>query len=206
MTTNKFIVFEGNEGTGKSTHIQSVSEYLKQKNIDHIVTREPGGTDFGESVREVLLDTNSNFDPLSEAMLFYASRIFNYNQIILKALEVGKLVICDRFHYSTFVYQGLAENNKKVIDLHNVLDEYFSKKISLIIHLDASIETCLSRISSRKVSDKFERQGKDFLLKIKKSYEEAFIGNTRVKTIMTDNEKNIVWNNIKNEIDILLND
>ena len=82
MTSTKFIVFEGNEGTGKSTHIRSVSEYLKEINVDHIVTREPGGTEFGESVREVLLNQNSNLDPLSEAMLFYSSRIFNYNHII----------------------------------------------------------------------------------------------------------------------------
>ena len=83
MTSTKFIVFEGNEGTGKSTHIRSVSEYLKEINVDHIVTREPGGTEFGESVRDVLLNQNSNLDPLSEAMLFYSSRIFNYNHIMI---------------------------------------------------------------------------------------------------------------------------
>ena len=206
MISSKFIVFEGNEGTGKSTHIQSVSEYLKEINVNHVVTREPGGTEFGESVREVLLNKNSNLDPLSEAMLFYSSRIVNYNHIILKALNEGKLVICDRFHYSTFVYQGLAENNKQVIKLHNVLNEYFSRKISLIIHLDASIKTCLSRISTRKVSDKFEKQGEEFLIKIKDSYREAFKGNGKVATIMTDNDKSVVWKNIKKQIDALLND
>ena len=206
MIASKFIVFEGNEGTGKSTHIQSVSEYLKEINVNHVVTREPGGTEFGESVREVLLNKNSNLDPLSEAMLFYSSRIVNYNHIILKALNEGKLVICDRFHYSTFVYQGLAENNKQVIKLHNVLNEYFSRKISLIIHLDASIKTCLSRISTRKVSDKFEKQGEEFLIKIKDSYREAFKGNGKVATIMTDNDKSVVWKNIKKQIDALLND
>ena len=79
MTNKKFIVFEGNEGTGKSTHIKFASDYLTQKKIKHIVTREPGGTSFGESVRSILLDKNSGLDPLSEAMLFYASRVFNYN-------------------------------------------------------------------------------------------------------------------------------
>tara|TARA_B100001559_G_scaffold48563_3_gene37001 strand:- start:344 stop:964 length:621 start_codon:yes stop_codon:yes gene_type:complete len=206
MTSTKFIVFEGNEGTGKSTHIRSVSEYLKEINVDHIVTREPGGTEFGESVREVLLNQNSDLDPLSEAMLFYSSRIFNYNHIILKALNEGKLVICDRFHYSTLVYQGLAVKNKQVIELHNVLNEYFSRKISLIIHLDASIKTCLSRISSRKVSDKFEKQGEDFLIKVKDSYIKAFKDNEKVATIMTDNDKSVVWKNIKKQIDSLLND
>ena len=140
MPNKKFIVFEGNEGTGKSTHINFASNYLAQKKIKHIVTREPGGTSFGESVRSILLDKNSDLDSLSEAMLFYASRVFNYNNIILKALNDGKYVICDRFHYSTLVYQGLAENNKRVIELHELLDSYFSEHISLIIHLDASIQ------------------------------------------------------------------
>ena len=124
MAIGKFIIFEGNEGTGKSTHIQYASDYLKKCNIECIVTREPGGTTFGESVRDILLDTNSSLDSVSEAVLFYASRVYNYNNVILKALSEGKYVICDRFHYSTLVYQGMAENNEKVIQLHKTLDSY----------------------------------------------------------------------------------
>lgn len=206
MVKNKFIVFEGNEGTGKSTHIKFASNYLTEKKIEHIVTREPGGTDFGESVRSILLDKNSDLDPLSEAMLFYASRVFNYNNIIMKALKSGKYVICDRFHYSTLVYQGIAENNKKVIELHKTLDSYFSKHISLIIHLDASIENCLSRINSRKASDKFELQGEKFLIKIKSSYEEIFKNNKKAIKILTDEERSIVQNNIKKHLDKLINE
>mgnify|MGYP003323672212 CR=1 FL=1 len=141
-------------------------KYLKENNIECIVTREPGGTTFGESVRDILLDTNSSLDSVSEAVLFYASRVYNYNSIILKALNDGKYVICDRFHYSTLVYQGITQNNEDVINLHNVLDPYFSKNISLIFHLDASIETCCSRINKRAASDKFEKQGRELLLSL----------------------------------------
>jgi dTMP kinase len=206
MTHKKFIVFEGNEGTGKSTHIKFASDYLTQKKIDHIVTREPGGTSFGESVRSILLDKNSDLDSLSEAMLFYASRVFNYNNTILKALNNNKYVICDRFHYSTLVYQGLAENNKRVIELHKVLDSYFSEHISLIIHLDASIETCLSRINLREESDKFEQQGKDFLIKIKSSYEKIFLDNKKAVKILTDSNISDVQMNIQKHLDKLIDE
>jgi len=206
MPNKKFIVFEGNEGTGKSTHIKFASDYLAQKKIKHIVTREPGGTSFGESVRAILLDKNSDLDSLSEAMLFYASRVFNYNNIILKALNDNKYVICDRFHYSTLVYQGLAENNKRVIELHKVLDSYFSEHISLIIHLDASIETCLSRINIRKISDKFEEKGKDFLVKIKSSYEQVFLNNKKCVKVLTDNKINDVQVSIQKHLDKVIDE
>ena len=206
MPNKKFIVFEGNEGTGKSTHIKFASNYLAQKKIKHIVTREPGGTSFGESVRSILLDKNSDLDSLSEAMLFYASRVFNYSNIILKALNDGKYVICDRFHYSTLVYQGLAENNKRVIELHELLDSYFSEHISLIIHLDASIQTCLSRINTREVSDKFEEKGEDFLVKIKSFYEQVFLNNKKSIKILTDNSVSDVQKNIQNHLDKLIDE
>ena len=206
MPNKKFIVFEGNEGTGKSTHIKFASDYLTQQKIKHIVTREPGGTSFGESVRSILLDKNSDLDSLSEAMLFYASRVFNYNNIILKALDDNKYVICDRFHYSTLVYQGLAENNKRVVELHRVLDSYFSEHISLIIHLDASIETCLSRINIRKISDKFEEKGKDFLVKIKSSYEQVFLNNKKCVKVLTDNKINDVQASIQKHLDKVIDE
>ncbi len=206
MAHKKFIVFEGNEGTGKSTHIKFASDYLTRKKIDHIVTREPGGTSFGETVRSILLDKNSDLDSLSEAMLFYASRVFNYNNIILKALNDDKYVICDRFHYSTLVYQGMVEKNQKVIDLHQTLDSFFSEHISLIFHLDASISTCLSRINKRENSDKFEQQGEKFLIKIKSSYEKVFLENKKSIKILTDDDIKIVQNKIQKHLDILIHE
>ncbi len=204
MAIGKFIIFEGNEGTGKSTHITFAANYLKKCKIDCIITREPGGTSFGESVREILLDPNSSLDSVSEAVLFYASRVYNYNNIILKALNEKKYVICDRFHYSTLVYQGITQNNNEVIELHKVLDPYFSKNISLIFHLDASIETCYSRINEREISDKFEKQGKDFLIKIKSAYLDIFKNNIKAVNISTEAKKDKVQKNIKDHLDRLL--
>ncbi|MEC8996240.1 MAG: dTMP kinase [Pseudomonadota bacterium] len=206
MTKAKFIVFEGNEGTGKSTHIDFTSDYLTKNNIKHIVTREPGGTPAGESIRKILLDNKSNLDPFSESLLFYASRIINYHSVILKALDNGKSVICDRFHYSTLVYQGLSKINQNVINLHKSLDKYFAEKISLIFYLDADIDTCLSRINRRESSDKFESKGKKFLEKIQKSYSEVFKDNKKAIKVETNQDKDIVNKTIIKNIDKLFND
>jgi len=206
MSIGKFIVFEGNEGTGKSTHISFAADYLRKNNINCIITREPGGTEFGESVRNILLDSNSSLDPTSEAILFYASRVYNYKNVILKAINNGKYVICDRFHYSTLVYQGITQGNNEVIGLHNVLDSYFSNNISLIIHLDASIDACYERINRRDTSDKFEKQGKELLVKIKSAYAEIFKENPKVVLIDTEKDKKSVQNQIKEHLDKLLND
>ena len=126
--------------------------------------------------------------------------------IILNSLERNEYVICDRFHYSTLVYQGVAVNDENVVKLHKVLDPYFSKNISLIFHLDASIKTCLSRIESRSSSDKFENQGKDFLIKIKNSYNQIFKNNNKVVKIMTDSGKEKVQKIIAIQLDKLINE
>ena len=192
MKKGKFIVFEGNEGTGKSTHIKRLSKYLDSIGHKHIITREPGGTDFGEKIREILLDAKSELDPLSEALLFYSSRIMNYRNIILETINKGETVLCDRFHFSTIVYQGMCENCKEVSDLHGVLDSYFSEHISLIVYLDADVETCLRRMNRRSVSDKFEAQGKEFISKVKESYDNLFSSNKKVFRVDTAHNADIV--------------
>ena len=205
MKRGKFIVFEGNEGTGKSTHIRRLSEYLNSIGHKHLVTREPGGTEFGEKIRAILLDTKSQLDPLSEALLFYSSRIMNYRNIILDTINRGETVICDRFHFSTVVYQGMCENCNEVIDLHSALDNYFSEYISLVVYLDADVETCLARLSRRKVSDKFEAQGKAFISKVKESYDRLFSSNKKVFRIDTDDSldevSNLILERVKDVID-----
>ena len=202
----KFIVFEGNEGTGKSTHIRNLSAYLKTIDHKHIVTREPGGTEFGESVRSILLNSKSTLDPTSEALLFYASRIMNYRNVILNAMDAGQTVICDRFHYSTLVYQGLSQNCDEVCRLRETLDAIFSEHISIIIYLDASVETCLSRINKRKKSDKFELQGKKFLEDIKRSYQIAFKDNGKKFAVDTDQKIDTVTDIIRRKIDVILDE
>ena len=201
----KLIVFEGNEGTGKSTHIKLLSQYLSERNIKHYITREPGGSEYGEIIREMVLDKNSNLDALSDALLLYSSRLYNFNNILIKRILSGDFVITDRFHYSTLVYQGYVQNCKEVIKLHEVLDPYFRNYIAKIFYFRTTVDTSSNRISKRISSDKFEIQGKDFLSKIDNAYNKIFKNNNDVVEIVTDGEKNIAQNKIRDCIDKIIN-
>ena len=201
----RLIVFEGNEGTGKSTHIKLLSQYLSERNIKHYITREPGGSEYGEIIREMVLDKNSNLDALSDALLLYSSRLYNFNNILIKKILSGEFVITDRFHYSTLVYQGYVQNCKEVIKLHEVLDPYFRNYIAKIFYFRTTVDTSSNRISKRISSDKFEIQGKDFLSKIDNAYNKVFKNNNDVVEIVTDGEKNIAQNKIRDCIDKIIN-
>ena len=188
---SKFIVVEGSEGVGKSTQIKTIKSFLEEHKIEYIVTREPGGTSFGESIRSIILDQNNDTDNLTDSLLFYASRYENYNKIILPALKNGKTVICDRFHYSTLVYQGIVGDDELVRELHNIFDAIFSKSIDHIIYLYTDPEESLKRISRRSITDKFESRGLEYLNKLNKAYESIFSNMENVIKLNTSRDKEI---------------
>ena len=188
---SKFIVVEGSEGVGKSTQIKTIKSFLEEHKIEYIVTREPGGTSFGESIRSIILDQNNDTDDLTDSLLFYASRYENYNKIILPALKNGKTVICDRFHYSTLVYQGIVGDEKKEKKVHNIFDAIFSKSIDHIIYLYTDPEESLKRISRRSTTDKFESRGLEYLNKLNKAYESIFSNMENVIKLDTSRDKEI---------------
>jgi dTMP kinase len=104
-----FITFEGLDGAGKGTQLQLLMEYLKEKGVDFIFTREPGGTDLAERIRDILLDpVQAGMSVISEAFLFAAARADHVNRVIRPTLEAGRNVICDRYVDSSLVYQGYA--------------------------------------------------------------------------------------------------
>ena len=110
MKNGVFITFEGCEGAGKSTQIHLLCEWLKLNKIDFVSTREPGGSIIAEKVRDVIMDSkNENMSDICEAMLYSAARAQHLADIVIPALNAGKLVICDRFTHSTFAYQGYAK-------------------------------------------------------------------------------------------------
>jgi len=103
------ITFEGIEGSGKTTQLEYIVEYLVKKGIKSVITKEPGGTKIGENIRSILLDPkNGLIDPLTELLLYCADRAQHIKQFILPMMNEGKIVLCDRFHDSTIVYQGFA--------------------------------------------------------------------------------------------------
>ena len=102
-----FIVLEGPEGAGKSVQIRRLSQFLTERAVSHVTTREPGGTATAEAIREVILDRpDLRLDGISELLLFSASRHVHVEEVIRPALERGDVVLCDRFELSTRAYQG----------------------------------------------------------------------------------------------------
>src|SRR3989442_14175226 len=95
---SRFITFEGIEGSGKTTQIQMLSNHLEERGIDHLLTREPGGTPIGDQIRRLLLDPgNADMTPNCDLLLYAAARARHIEPMIRPALEAGRLVLCDRF-------------------------------------------------------------------------------------------------------------
>lgn len=114
MSKGYFISFEGVDGSGKSTQISRLKEYLEAEGYEVVLSREPGGTDIGEQIRSVILDTkNEGMSPVTEALLYAASRAQHVQDVIAPAIQAGKVVICDRYIDSSLAYQqygrGLGE-------------------------------------------------------------------------------------------------
>ena len=103
-----FISFEGIEGSGKSTQIKQVFDFLEKNGVDCCLTREPGGTEIGRRIRAILLDPGSkNLDPLAELLLYMADRAQHLNQVVRPALDHDTTVLCDRYFDATLAYQGV---------------------------------------------------------------------------------------------------
>jgi len=198
---SKFIVIEGSEGVGKSSQIQSIQTYLEERKIKYVLTREPGGTELGESIRSIILDEKNNTDDISDSLLFYAARYENLKKIIIPALESGSVVISDRFHYSTLVYQGIVGNNDVVKKIHYVFDKIFSNMVNHVIYFYTTPEISFERISKRSKTDKFESRGIEYLKDILQGYESVFSDIDNVIKIDTSMNKNITKKNLITYLD-----
>ncbi len=144
MAKGRFITFEGGEGTGKTTQIKLLSEYLASKNISVVQTREPGGTEVGKEIRKLLLVGDvDKFDPISEALLYYADRREHLRQKILPALEEGKWVLSDRFADSTMAYQYYGYDKrvpKQVLEgLYKIVAGKFKPDLTVVLDIDPKI-------------------------------------------------------------------
>lgn len=169
-----FLSLEGVEGSGKSTQIEAVSDFLKQHNFRVLNLREPGGTAFGEKLREAVLLSKYSLHPLAECHLFCSSRAQLLNEKILPFLLVpGSVVILDRYIDSTLAYQGKGRS----LGYQTVLELHQHEPLNLLPHrtyfLDISYETSLSRQEKRgNEKDYFESEKKDFHQKLIESYRE----------------------------------
>lgn len=146
----RFITFEGGEGTGKSTQIRRLSAALEKRKIPHIVTREPGGSPGAEEIRALVLRGDpGRWNPLTEALLFYAARADHTERTIKPALDEGKWVLCDRYSDSSYAYQGggrgLARETVRRIEAIAIDD--FKPDLTLIF--DMPVEIGLKRSINR---------------------------------------------------------
>ncbi len=172
MKSNKglFISFEGPEASGKSSQILLLSKYLKKNNIPFILSREPGGTDFAEKLRKLILDNKSRINNLEELLLLMAARSNHINEVIIPNLKKGKIVISDRYADSSFVYQGYV--NKfgitKVQKLHKDLLNNFFPDYTFIFQINP--KEIIKRLKQRKVKNKYDKSNLLFHKTVIKGY------------------------------------
>ena len=160
MVKGKFITFEGIDGAGKSTHVETISAYLRAKGKTVVTTREPGGTPLGERLREILLHEPMHLE--TEALLMFASRREHIDQLIAPALERGDWVISDRFTDASFAYQGGGRqlSTHKLDILEQWVHADFQPHLTLLF--DVPLDVARARLDNTRTLDKFEREKQDF--------------------------------------------
>ena len=167
----KFITIEGTDGSGKSTQIELLMDYLRKKGADVIFTREPGGTQISEKIREIILDVdNSEMTGITEALLYAAARSQHVEEKIIPALEAGKIIICDRFVDSSIAYQGAARGlgAEKIMGineaaLHGIMPD-------MTLFFDLSPEKGILRKKNDRALDRLEKEKMDFHEKVYEGY------------------------------------
>jgi dTMP kinase len=146
----RFITFEGIDGSGKTTQFRLLARWLRDRGKDVVETVEPGGTPIGQQIRRILLDpASADMQPRTELLLYFASRAQNVDQVIRPALDSGTIVLCDRFTDSTLVYQGCGRglDMDVVRDLDRIACRGLKPDVTLLIDIDP--ETSLARARRR---------------------------------------------------------
>jgi dTMP kinase len=171
MSTGKFITLEGGEGAGKSTCIPLIEEQLKKAGHDVLLTREPGGTELAERIREILLTpTDMPIHEDTELLLMFAARAQHINEKILPALIQGKFVLCDRFTDATYAYQGGGRGiaNQRIEALEQWVQGDLRPDLTLLF--DIPVADGLTRANSRSDPDRFEQEKLDFFERVREAY------------------------------------
>ena len=179
-----FITFEGPDGSGKSTIIQKVYDYLIENNYDVIKTREPGGSPIAEKIRNLILDTeNTSMGYRTEALLYAASRAQHVEETILPALNENKIVLCDRFLISSLAYQGVGRG----LGIENVrnINEFAINGIfpDFVLFFDVDPITTLKRKSSLDTADRLEKEGNNFHERVYNGYKEILNSEKNIEII-----------------------
>ncbi|SER76733.1 dTMP kinase [Propionibacterium cyclohexanicum] len=163
-----FVVFEGGDGVGKSTHVQLAAQALSKAGVDHLVTREPGGSRLGERIRELLLDPATGFvAPRAEALMYAADKAQHLHDVVLPALRRGAVVICDRYLDSMIAYQGAG----RVLDVDDIrgLGQWATEGLrpDLTVLLDVDPREALA---DKQAKDRLEAEDSAFHARVRQGF------------------------------------
>ncbi len=208
MPRGKFITFEGPEGSGKSTHIRLLTEFLRGRGVDVVSTREPGGTPTGEAIRRLLQHDEAGESPVgrAEVLLFLASRAQHVARLIEPALAAGSWVLCDRFEDSTFAYQGYGRGFD--LDALRSVNAFATAGLrpDLTILLDVLPETSRSRLRARQAEtssalDRIECEADAFHTRLRDGFLElARAEPTRFVVVSSEGERQAVAADIREAV------
>lgn len=206
---NRFITFEGVEGSGKSTQVKLLGEYLMEKNIPLVITQEPSGTAIGSKIGDILFNRGHQaMFPETELCLFLAARAQHVREVVWPALSAGKFVLCDRFSDATFAYQGAGRG----------LDAAFIKTINdfcalelkpdLTLLFDLPVETGLQRAGRRDATladpssaDRFEKEKLDFHNRVRQGYLDLLSADSgRFRLIDAGRTVDIITRDVRNHV------
>ena len=203
MTTGLFISFEGIDGAGKSSHVESLAEAFRAQGRGVTVTREPGGTPLAEKLRTLAL--NEPMDALTEALLMFAARRDHLLNVIEPSLARGEVVLCDRFTDATFAYQGggrgfdleVLRGLERWVQAVPALAAGTLRQPHLTLWFDLAPEIAAARLAGARVPDKFESQPVEFFRRVAAGYAARMAADPgRFARIAADQPREAVWNDV----------
>jgi dTMP kinase len=199
MSKGIFISFEGIDGAGKSTHIEGLAQAFTQQGRTVTLTREPGGSPFAESLRDLVL--HHPMDAWSELLLMFAARRDHLLQVIVPALNRGEVVLCDRFTDATFAYQGggrglpwdALTQLERWVQTHE--GRWLEPDLTLWFELDPTVAA--QRLAGARVPDRFESQPTEFFRAVHQAYERrALDAPKRIQRLDASGTRHQVWQQI----------
>ena len=167
----RFITIEGTEGVGKTTNIEYIKQWLDDRAISYVSTREPGGTPLAEEIRQVLLaNREEKVCSKAELLMMFAGRAQHIDQVIEPQLAKGNWVLCDRFTDATYAYQGAGREmgDELIKSLETMVQGAMRPDLTLV--LDVPVELGLERAGNRSEPDRFEREKTDFFNRVRQAY------------------------------------
>ena len=192
----RFVTFEGIDGAGKSSHVQRLAGWLRDRSHEVVLTREPGGTALAEQLRGLVL--NEPMDALTEALLVFAARRDHLQQVIEPALARGATVLCDRFTDATFAYQGGGRGFP--LEPLRQLEQWVQqgREPDLTLWFDVPPAVAAARLAAARAPDRFERQDEAFFSRVRAGYRNRQEATpARIERVDADAEPAVVWSRLE---------